>query len=134
MSSERPRVLVVEDDEEISDMVTLVLEDQGCEVAAAEHGLAALERLHTGWRPDVILLDMRMPVMDGEAFVSVYRTEPPPHAPIIVVSAARDARAVAASVTADDWLAKPFDVNALVDVVRRNVPHEAARFRSRSDR
>lgn len=130
MSTGRPRVLVVEDDEEISDMVTLVLEDRGWEVAVAQHGQAALDRLHAGLQPDVILLDMRMPVMDGRTFVARYRAEPLPRVPIIVVSAARDAREVAASVCADDWLAKPFDVSALVDVVRRHSPGEPARAAS----
>lgn len=129
----RPRVLVVDDDEEISEMISLVLEDQGCDVAAAEHGQAALDRMHAGWKPDVILLDMRMPVMDGRAFVATYRAEPPPHAPVVVVSAARDARDVAASVTADDWLAKPFDVDALVEVIRRHTSGATTRSRSESD-
>lgn len=121
-----PRVLVVDDDAEISEMVRLVLEDQGCEVAAAEHGRAALDQIHAGWKPDVILLDMRMPIMDGRAFVATYRAEPPPHAPIVVVSAARDAHALADSVSADDWLAKPYDVRSLVDVVRRHTASELA--------
>lgn len=117
--STRPKVLVVDDDPDIGDMVSLVLEQHGYEVRSANNGLEALERIRGGWHPDVILLDMRMPVMTGPEFVSTYRVGPPPHARIVAVTAARDARESAASVAADDCIAKPFDLDELVEVIGR---------------
>jgi two-component system OmpR family response regulator len=114
-----PRVLVVDDDQDISEMVAIVLEQQGWEVATADNGLTALDRMRAGWQPDVILLDMRMPVMNGREFVSAYRAGPPPHVPIVLVSAARDARESAEAVAADAWLAKPFDIDHLLATVDR---------------
>jgi CheY-like chemotaxis protein len=67
--------------------------------------------------PDVILLDMKMPVMDGWELARVYRQSPGRHAPIVVMTAARDAAQRAAEVAADGHLAKPFDLDDLFRVV-----------------
>src|SRR5919199_497806 len=85
---ETKRVLVVEDDESIRECVQVVLEDEGYDVIEASDGAAALALLDTVW-PDVILLDMLMPGMDGWAFAVAYRQRPGPHAPIVVITAAR---------------------------------------------
>jgi CheY-like chemotaxis protein len=114
----RPRVLLVDDDESIRDFVRIVLSDAGYEVATAEDGQAALELL-AGWSPSLILLDMRMPRMDGWQFSRVYRERPEPHAPIVVLTAARDAAASAAEIQADAHLAKPFHLADLVHLVNR---------------
>ena len=110
------RVLVVDDDAGIRDLVDLALSDQGYEVLAAADGQAALA-LVGRTAPDVILLDMRMPVMDGWAFARAYRAQPGPHAPLIVCTAARDAAASAAQIQAAAYLAKPFHVRDLVSCV-----------------
>jgi two-component system, chemotaxis family, chemotaxis protein CheY len=111
-------ILVVDDDEGIREFVQTVLSDEGYEVRTAWHGAAALELLdHVS--PSVILLDMRMPVMDGWEFARQYRERPGPHAPIVVVTAARDAIARAAQIAADGVLPKPFRLQQLLDVVDR---------------
>ena len=123
--SERPaarRVLVVDDDASIREFLDLALQDEGYEVVHAVHGAAALELVEQR-QPDVILLDMRMPVMDGWAFARAYRQKPGPHAPIIVLTAARDAAESAAQIQADDFLAKPFDLGELLE----RVGHHASR-------
>lgn len=112
------RVLVVDDDEGIREFVTVALADEGYEVMVAAHGAAALDLLGASC-PDVILLDMRMPTMDGWEFSRIYRESPGPHAPIIVLTAARDASGRAAQIQADACLNKPFDVDELLDVVGR---------------
>lgn len=61
-------------------------------------------------------------MVDGWAFAAAYRQLPAPHAPIIALTAAHDARARAAEIAAAAYLAKPFDVDALLDLVRRFVP------------
>jgi CheY-like chemotaxis protein len=110
------RVLVVDDDESIRDLVEMALSSEGHQVMTAPHGAAALEAIAIS-PPDVILLDMKMPVMDGWAFTRAYREVPGPHAPIIVVTAAQDAASRAADVAADGHLPKPFDLDELYRVV-----------------
>ncbi len=115
------RVLVVDDDEGIRGFVSLALADEGYEVAEADNGAAALHLLESA-RPDVILLDMRMPTMDGWEFSRIYRQSPGPHAPIIVLTAARDASSWASQIDAEGCLGKPFDVDELLDLVGRFAP------------
>ena len=64
-------------------------------------------------RPNVIHLDMLMPLMDGWEFARRYHETPGPHAPLIVVTAARDAGARAGQINAAGFLAKPFRLDAL---------------------
>jgi CheY-like chemotaxis protein len=66
---------------------------------------------------DLILLDMRMPVMDGWTFASAYRAAMGPHVPIVVLSAARDAAERAAQIHAEGFLGKPFDLDDLLSMV-----------------
>ena len=108
------RVLVVDDEPPIRDLMRMVLEEEGYEVRTATNGAEALAQAAT-FEPDVILLDMSMPVMDGRAFVEAYRRRgaPPPLAPIIVVTAAGDAAERAAQLRAAGFIAKPFDIDQL---------------------
>jgi two-component system, chemotaxis family, chemotaxis protein CheY len=116
-------VLIVDDDASIRDLIEMTLAEQGYEVEAAPHGAAALEVIgHT--RPSVILLDMRMPVMDGWDFARAYREMPGPHVPIIVLTAARDARGRAAEINAEGFLGKPFDLDDLLVVVAQHISEE----------
>jgi len=112
----RSRILVVEDDESIRDLVDLILSGAGYEVVTASDGEAALEVVGMA-PPDLVLLDMRMPVMDGWEFARQYRAKPEPHAPIVVLTAARDAADRAAEIDADGYLGKPFDVDELLTLV-----------------
>jgi two-component system, chemotaxis family, chemotaxis protein CheY len=110
------RILVVEDDDGIRDLVDLVLSTAGYEVLTAPNGAAALQLVgHV--HPDLVLLDMRMPVMDGWEFARRYRARPEPHAPILVLTAARDAAARAAEIHANGYLGKPFDMEELLMLV-----------------
>ncbi|MBI3965009.1 MAG: response regulator, partial [Chloroflexi bacterium] len=68
-------------------------------------------------RPDVILLDLIMPVMDGAAFVAGYRRQGGQLAPIIVVSAGTEAKERAQELEAAGFLAKPFTLRALIQTV-----------------
>ncbi len=116
--SKAPRVLVVDDDESIRQFIELALSDDGYDVTCAAEGGAALE-LATSAPPNLILLDMRMPGMDGWRFAQAYRKTPRPHAPIVVLTAARDAAEYAAQIKADGYLAKPFDLADLMRLVKR---------------
>jgi two-component system, chemotaxis family, chemotaxis protein CheY len=111
-------VLVVDDDPTIRQFIQMALVDHGYEVLTAEDGQAALDLLRSN-RPDLILLDMRMPVMDGWAFSRAYRTAGLPPSPIVVLTAARDAAQYAREIEADAYLAKPFDLRELMVLVHR---------------
>jgi CheY-like chemotaxis protein len=112
-------VLVVEDDPDLLSLVELILRDAGYRVATASHGRAALARVAEEM-PALILLDMRMPVMNGWEFAREFRALYGRAAPIVVVTAAENARARADEIGADGWLAKPFD---LEDVLRAAERH-----------
>ena len=101
------RVLVVDDDEGICEAVAMALSSAGYDVMSAPDGAVALELLDAS-QPDVILLDLLMPKVDGGAFARLYEQRPGPHAPIIVLTAANDVLARAAGIKAAAWLAKPF--------------------------
>jgi two-component system, chemotaxis family, chemotaxis protein CheY len=113
------RVLVVDDDEAILGFIHEILADEGYEVLEAIDGAEAL-RIVQQRPPDLILLDMRMPVMDGWQFAEAYRALPGPHAPLIVLTAARDASEIAAEIQAPGYLAKPFGIDELLAVVERH--------------
>ena len=114
----RGTILVVDDDEGVLGFIQMALEDEGYEVITAEHGAAALDILRQ--QPvQLILLDLRMPVMDGWQFARAYRQMPLHHAPIVVVSAGRDGHEQAAEIAAEAYLARPLDLNHLLEVVAR---------------
>lgn len=119
-SANRPPILLVDDDETILSSVEFLLTDEGYAVMLATNGKKALEQIKER-APSLILLDMKMPVMDGWAFAAAYRESPGPHAPIIVMTAAHNSRMRAAEISADDFIAKPFDVNHLLDLVRKYI-------------
>jgi DNA-binding response OmpR family regulator len=111
-------VLVVEDDEDIRGFLAIVLEEAGYAVTSAANGAEALQRVAQE-SPDVILLDMKMPVMDGWEFAQHYRAYTAMQAPIIVMTAARDARLRAREVDAVEVLSKPFNIEELLTTVER---------------
>src|SRR5687768_1184531 len=80
-------VLVVDDDSDIREFVSVLLGCEGYQVREASHGREALDTLEH-WHPDVIVLDMRMPVMDGAAFLDAQQASPRlRQIPVIVMSA-----------------------------------------------
>jgi DNA-binding response OmpR family regulator len=114
------RVLVVDDDEDIVELVRFVLESAGYAVVTAGDGRQALAAVTTAM-PDLILLDMKMPIMDGKQFAAELRRRHDDAAPIIVITAAEDARKRALEIGAVDWLAKPFELPDVLRVVRARV-------------
>lgn len=113
------QVLVVDDDAPIRDFVRATLEGEGYRVVTAENGSVALQLLsgEKPYQPDIILLDMRMPIVDGWQFAKVYREMPGKKVPIIVLTAATDPAKFAAQIKADNFLPKPFDLMDLLEMV-----------------
>lgn len=110
-------VLIVDDDEGTREMLLLALEDEGYRAVAARHGGEALERL-ADELPAVVLLDMRMPVMDGRELQNVLR-EQYPTLPVVVTSA--DSRLAGEAGDAAGFLVKPFDLDDLVQTIARAI-------------
>jgi two-component system response regulator PrrA len=113
-------VLVIDDDNALADAMREVLRDSGYSVATARHGAAALE-LVKRTSPEVILLDLTMPFMDGWSFVSQYRRNGR-GTRIVLVTANAQAPDIARSLGADDFIAKPFTIDDLVMVVAGQLP------------
>ncbi len=114
------RLLVVDDDPTICEMLEMVLVSEGYEGGTAPHGLAAFALLDQV-RPHVILLDMKMPIMDGWGFLERYRRHPGSKVPVVVVTAAQDDARRASEVGADAYVAKPFAIDDLIRVLDRCV-------------
>jgi CheY-like chemotaxis protein len=89
----RARVLVVEDEHELRELIAGWLESKGYEAAQAEDGGDAIELLVAGLEPDVIVLDLALPRVDGHAFLKWLRSRPhdAPRPPVIVASGEYDA-------------------------------------------
>lgn len=115
-SRTRPQVLVVEDDDDIRELVSVALSNRGFEVGEARNGAEALARIDEHM-PNLILLDMRMPVMDGWTFVREFRNRHGRRVPITVMTAADDSKLRADQVGADSYIGKPFDLDHLYEVV-----------------
>ena len=110
-------VLVVDDDAAIRSAVRDVLESAGIAVETATNGADALEKV-SRQRPRLVLLDMRMPVLDGWGFACALR-ERGLALPVVVMTAAADASRWAEEIGAIGVVAKPFGVAELVNAVRR---------------
>jgi two-component system, chemotaxis family, chemotaxis protein CheY len=124
-----PQILVVEDDAAIRALVSEVLRDDGYDVCEATNGAEALEYVGEH-RPDLIVLDLMMPVMDGWTFVEECRRQSRcSEVPIVVTSASHDLPKTAdrlRSYGVRTCLAKPFDLDGLLALVERYAPSAPA--------
>ncbi len=110
-------VLIVEDDEDLREMMAQMLTLEGFQAVAVANGREALAYLHESERPDVILLDLMMPVMDGWEFRRQQQADPAlAPVPVIVLSALDQVRAT--SLEAEAFLKKPLDFDRLLSLVR----------------
>jgi DNA-binding response OmpR family regulator len=113
------RILVVEDDAAILEVVEEVLRDSGYEVHAttdSRDGLRIAEQV----RPDLIVLDMRMPRLDGWQFERELR-ERSLRVPIVVMTAAQNARQWASEIQAEGYIGKPFNIDELTQEISRTL-------------
>jgi signal transduction histidine kinase len=109
-------LLVVEDDADIRETLDGLLSMEGFQVTGCSNGREALDWLRTSPKPDVILLDLMMPVMDGWQF-RVAQKHDPEIANIPVVALSADATAKAAAIDADAYLKKPVEYETLIDTI-----------------
>jgi len=116
-------ILVVDDDPSILATVQEILALEGYPVMAAANGAEALRSIEQA-RPALVLLDMRMPVLDGWGFADALKARGLA-VPVLVMTAAQDARRWAAEIAADGYIAKPFGLLDLLRAVARFVPPPA---------
>ena len=133
---DRPcRILVVEDQPEVACALREALEGEGYEVDTVIDGRTALETMRRASRPDLVLLDLFMPEMDGWGFATRMRGDPE-LAPIpIVIMTAGGPSALAAAPVSDGYMTKPIALELLLDILRRilSMQHTAAGVRCSAD-
>ena len=120
MTDRRGRVLIVEDDPTLREILEEVLCDEGHEVRIAGNGAEGLRRLRT-WQADIVILDLMMPGLSSDEFRAQQRKIGDTPARLLVLSASHDREAVAARLDADALLAKPFSLVSLTETVDRLV-------------
>lgn len=114
----REQILLVEDDRSIRNALQGILEDEGYAVTTAENGRQALDQLRASAAPKLIVLDLRMPVMDGWEFRAAQKSDPGlARIPVLAVSA--DGSAKAAAIDAEAYLRKPLSTDALLNAIGR---------------
>jgi CheY-like chemotaxis protein len=113
---EMGKILVIEDNDDVREMMAVTLELEGHQVQTAANGRDALEQLRNGEKPCVILLDLMMPVMNGWEFRrEIERDAALADVPVVVISAATGE--LVRKTRADAIILKPIDMDQLLDVV-----------------
>jgi DNA-binding response OmpR family regulator len=119
-------VLIVEDDPDLRELTEMLLVESGFLVRAVKNGVEALGAVAQK-RPGLVLLDMLMPVMDGWVCARELRRRYGSSLPIVVMTAAEHAGQRAVEIGANGSLAKPFELDELLDVVARHLRRSEAR-------
>ena len=113
-------ILVVEDDADLLSLMEMILGEGGYRVRTAREGGEALARVGEEM-PGLVFLDMRMPGMNGWEFAREFRARHGAACPIVVVTAAEDARRRAEEIAAQGWIAKPFQIADVLAAAARHV-------------
>lgn len=117
------RVLYIEDEKTLQDVISQMLQILGYEVTCANNGKHGVE-LAKSWKPDLILTDLRMPIMDGpEAIRTLRHDSDTTGIPIFVLSAYSDSktRDTCRQAGADDFFTKPPDIEKIDAAIKRTV-------------
>lgn len=116
-----PRILVIDDEQSLVETVTVLLERKGFEVASALSGEAGLEEFEVA-RPDLVLVDVRMPKMSGVEVLEEIR-ERSPHTPVVLITAQASLESAirAVNLGATHYVRKPFSNEELVAILRRSL-------------
>jgi CheY-like chemotaxis protein len=119
MQNKGKKLLVVDDDKDILHFIQLIFEDEGYQVQTSTKG-QYLEQLHNGGLPNLILLDVFLSGKDGRDIVKHLKSQPETkHIPVIMSSAHPRAEPTARAAGADDFIAKPFDIDDLLAMVAK---------------
>ncbi len=113
-------ILIVDDDADVREMLSQFFAIEGYSVLTARNGRDALDQLHHGEQPDLILLDLMMPVMDGWQFRAEQQRDPSlAPIPVVVLSAVYNARERASMLGAVDYMQKPVEFDKLIETAER---------------
>jgi DNA-binding response OmpR family regulator len=108
------KVLICDDDEGIADLLVMVLEEAGFD-AFSEINSLNVYRVIEQQQPDLLLLDLWMPMLSGDQVLKILKSNPKTSSlPVIVISASLEGKKIAALSGASDFLAKPFDIDQLI--------------------
>ena len=114
-------ILIVDDDADVREMLSQFFAIEGYSVLTAQNGRDALDQLHHGQPPDLILLDLMMPVMDGWQFRAEQQRDPDlAPIPVVVLSAVYNARERASMLGAVDYMQKPVEFDKLIETAERH--------------
>ncbi len=120
MTRPRLKVLIVDDDEDIRSALGEILADEGYAIDSAPNGREALEKLRSPEAPDVIVLDLMMPIMNGWEFREAQRQDARlSRIPVVVLSASPDAGRHAESLGAAGHVGKPVRLETLLEILDR---------------
>jgi len=116
------RILIVEDDKDLRDLLRIVLTEEGFAVDTCPNGKVALDRLEVWKRenalPAMVILDLNMPVVDGWKVAAHIEEDPALRdIPVIVTSATKDQGEAAKALHADAYLVKPFTTDEILGIV-----------------
>lgn len=120
-----PRILVVDDDVPSQEFIMLALMEEGYDVTTACNGNEGLDRVRA-YHLDLILLDLYMPLVNGERFLELYRDITGKKVPVIGFSASGRSGARMMQMGVDDFLAKPFNLDDLLNCVKKHLQIPAA--------
>lgn len=119
MKTNQGTVMIVDDDSDIRELMKMVIESEGYHVDVASDGLDALRQLQSGARPELILLDLMMPGMDGEQFLKEIGLNHCRNTPIVIVSGHAGAQQKADELRAACCLMKPIECDELLKAIRK---------------
>jgi CheY-like chemotaxis protein len=115
-------ILIVEDDMDIREALEQILEGEGYQVVSAPNGKVALDRMRE-FKPQLVLLDLMMPVMNGWQFRQNQRQDDAlAHVPVVIISADGSARREATAMGVQGFMQKPIELEDLLGVVATHVP------------
>ncbi|WP_394849490.1 response regulator [Pendulispora brunnea] len=110
----------MDDDVDIRETISMILEDEGYTVACASNGREALDYLREHRAPNLILLDLMMPVMDGVEFCNRQRQDPRlANIPVVIVTASGQAKEQSAALNAKAFIYKPLALDTLLEKVEQ---------------
>lgn len=124
----KTQILVIEDVPEMSQLICLYMTNAGYETTECEKAEDALAKISTGYIPDLVLLDLNLPGMNGFEFLKKFRAECKPTIPVMIVSArdADDDIIQGLGLGADEFVTKPFSPKVLVAKVQSRLARLSA--------
>jgi two-component system phosphate regulon response regulator PhoB len=122
-SGQNPLLLLVEDEQDMADLVTLIMKEQGYQVLHAADGSVALEKVALMPPPSLVLLDIQLPDVDGITILETIRATPDwEHVPVIMLTgvASQDAFRKVRALRVQDYVLKPFKRETLLRSVNQS--------------